>query len=368
MRIERRPEVYDLRITLLSPLHIGTGNILRKDFDYVVERGRTWIIDNTAFAEEIYNRGDDSREWQRLVDGAAAGTLLNPQDFRLDSPLFRYVLRGAPDAQSLGAELHEMIKTPYDEPYIPGSSLKGALRTAFMFVAFKQLNKQVELHKWDKRPKFAAQALEHEIAGKDPNHDIFRALQVADSHPIHRESLAVVNARVYAGNKLQSPIPLEVVLPDATFETTLTLDKSLLEIYPQELGWDREKQVKWLGAVATCANALSGPRIATQFEYWKEQPALRSFYQTLAKKFEQKTKGVFFLQLGWGGGWDSKTFGEHLRADERVFADLTKSYNLLRKGSYKSGQTFPKSRRVVIQNDHPQLPLGWIEVHMERRN
>ena len=56
--------------------------------------------------------------------------LLNPADFHADSGLFRYVLEGTPRSEAEGAVLREQIKTPFGKPYLPGSSLKGALRTA----------------------------------------------------------------------------------------------------------------------------------------------------------------------------------------------------------------------------------------------
>src|SRR5690606_40558751 len=42
-----------------------------------------------------------------------------------------------------GAEIQEQIKDPWDRPYIPGSSLKGALRTAIAFVGAAQRQVQI---------------------------------------------------------------------------------------------------------------------------------------------------------------------------------------------------------------------------------
>jgi len=80
-------------------------------------------------------------------------------------------------------------------------------------------------------------------------------------------------------------------------------------------------------------------------------------------------RSEFLLQLGWGGGWDSKTFGDILTRDGHVFEQVVQKYGktMVRQGKYKAGDTYPKSRRVVVNaGDQPMFPLGWIKVRMER--
>src|SRR5690606_41846159 len=133
--------VYQLTITTLSPLHIGTGNTLRRDYDYVTHRGKTWVINQSALAAMLY--AQDPSEFERMAAGASAADLIRPDEFKEDSPLFRYVMAGEPRAHSRGAEIQEQIKDPWDRPYIPGSSLKGALRTAIAFVGAAQRQVQI---------------------------------------------------------------------------------------------------------------------------------------------------------------------------------------------------------------------------------
>ena len=121
---DQTAQIYRLTITTLTPLHIGVGQVLRRDYDYAVHRGATWVIDNAKLADEIYASADGTRG-HSLVAGRPAAEVLTPKDFRPDSPLFRYILQDEPQAQSTGAIIQEVTKNPWDQPYIPGSSLKG---------------------------------------------------------------------------------------------------------------------------------------------------------------------------------------------------------------------------------------------------
>jgi CRISPR-associated protein Csm5 len=82
---------------------------------------------------------------------------------------------------------------------------------------------------------------------------------------------------------------------------------------------------------------------------------------------QQLRPDEFLLQLGWGGGWDSKTFAHVLTKDRSAFYRVVKKYQPMdRQDSYKQGARYPKSRRVVVQDEQAVFPLGWVKVKMER--
>ena len=87
--------------------------------------------------------------------------------------------------------------------------------------------------------------------------------------------------------------------------------------------------------------------------------------------------GGVLLQLGWGTGWDDKTFGSRLQADTAFMESILRSprdggYGLTR-GRRQAGDPFPKSRRVVVKvargpqgelSERPAAPFGWALVEM----
>jgi len=371
---------YRLTITTLSPLHIGTGEILRQGYDFVTRRGQTWVINSEVLAAMLYEQ--DPGDFERMVQGIPAHQLLRDSDYVADSSLFRYVMRGEPRSTQQGAQVQELLKDAWDRPYIPGSSLKGALRTALAYVGWEQRRLTFHPNMLGDREKYAGQPMEQMVLnatnpprGKEPNHDLLRAVQVSDSSPDEERRIQLLNVQVAVGEKAGSPIELEAIARDTTFTATLTLDGFLRrpEVAGQ-LGWG-EDQLQWIQSIPRVVNHFSNQRIAAEIERWDRQGgSMRSFYATLSRlaTSEIDPRREFLLQLGWGGGWDSKTFGDILTGNPQAFAQVVKKYGrtLVRQGEYKPGSLFPKSRRVVVKRDdrqaQPLTPLGWIRVRMER--
>lgn len=368
--------IYRLAITTLTPLHIGTGNTLLRDYDYVTYSGRTWVLNTEALAELLYEKSPDS--FQQMVGGRPASELLSRGDYLEDSPLFRYIMQGEPRSIQQGAVLQEQIKDGWSRPYIPGSSLKGALRTALAFVGWSQRQPQFNPNDLGNRAKFAAVPMEQKIflpsntrRGQEPNYDIMRAMQVGDSTPDERRQLLLLNVVVLAGEKQGSPIELEAVNRDVTFTADLALDGFLLKTGTMtQLGWQKDQRI-WLRNLPTVVNAFTDDRLEQEQRRWhatQAAPGVRGFYNFLRQERGKCAENEFIFQLGWGGGWDSKTFAHILTEDERKFAAVIGKYKnqMLRRGHFEAGDLYPKSRRVIVDGrDTPSAPLGWVKIRME---
>ena len=112
--------IYDVTITPVTPLHIGSGTTLLKDYDFAVAKNTTWRINEDAIlaAQEV---ADDLKLAETLASTPPA-QLLKPADFQEESAYFRYHLPGKPRAADAGAQLQEQLKTVSDEAFLPGSS------------------------------------------------------------------------------------------------------------------------------------------------------------------------------------------------------------------------------------------------------
>jgi len=150
--------LYDVTVTTLTPLHIGTGADLWLDFDYVLHDNRTWRIDENALLELKAESGQST--YYKILQNRPPAELLDARtDFAPDRPWFRYVLPGQPRAKGTGSQLREQIKDAHDQPYLPGSSLKGALRTALAWHGWQALRLQTQKTNLGRSPKFAAQLI-----------------------------------------------------------------------------------------------------------------------------------------------------------------------------------------------------------------
>ncbi len=206
--------IFEATVTPLTPLHIGSGARLLKDYDYAVNKNRTWRIDEDALLEA-----------QDVDDPAIAATLaktppaqlLQAADFKPGSDFFRYSLAGKPRSTEAGAQLLEQLKTVNDEVYLPGSSLKGAIRTALAWYGWQEQGIKPNKAELERNRKFAGRRLEKRIMGPDPNHDLLRALHIADSGPAGKDRLILLNVQVLTGGGLGSPIELEAIQPDTPF-------------------------------------------------------------------------------------------------------------------------------------------------------
>ena len=363
---------YRLTVNTLTPLHIGTGRTLLRDYDYVTHKGKTWVIDEEALAETAFDRG----ELDRMAQGIPASDLLKPTDYEIDSPLFRYVLDGEPRSKTRGSVIQALVKNAWDEPYIPGSSLKGALRTALLFSLSDKRLDPWRIEDLNPKAKFAAQPLErkalvapYEGRGKDPNYDFIRTLRVSDSTPDDQRRLSLINVSVvkWRGDT-GAPIELEAIPRGVTLTMELTFDTYLLESpdVKRQIRWD-EILPKRLKRLPDVANIWSQKRLEDEAERPRSGPWKQQF-EDIMNQWEGRDADEFLIQVGWGGGWDSKTLGAKLKADPQKFAKIVNNYKLLKKGVFQPGDRFPKSRRVQIgrQDDKPRAELGWLKIKMEQ--
>jgi CRISPR-associated protein Csm5 len=360
--------LYDVQLTLLSPLHIGTGRELQREYDYVTHGDKTWVINADSMLDAFVK--PDGTFDSRII-GRPASELLKVEDYRVDSPSFRYVLEGRPRALGEGAVLREQIKDVFDRPYIPGSSLKGALRTVLAWHAYQERKAGLKVESLSNK-SWAAQPTERTLFGRDPNHDLLRAIRVADSVALPANTLRICNAQVVTGSeKMGSPIELEAVKTDTTFRTTLSIDEFLrLPMAEAELGFGDRWQ--WIDNLPAIARAWATQLLTQERKWYQERhyDRVAGLYGQMLDLLANNKLGSrrFFLQIGWGGGWNVKTIGIPLKKDAAAFEQLL-GHNRLSPARFRrrANDPFPKSRRVMVVNGQPVAPFGWCLVEMKER-
>jgi CRISPR-associated protein Csm5 len=362
--------VYQLTLKTLSPLHIGDGSELRQGFDFAVHAGQTYRLNEDAVL---------TAHADRLQAGPSGhyplpGQLLEQDDFQ-NTALFRYVLRGYPRSKKADARLRACIKDVYDRPYIPGSSLKGAIRTALAWTGWPEVKPRLEAAAIGRSRSWAGRNLEHSLFGPDPNHDLLRAVQVSDLYGPQQagQGVILVNAQVLTRRSAGSPVELEAIAGDVSFSGSLTIDEALFSpLAEKTLGFSNRRH--WLDEIAARLQAHSRERIqrlAEWFEHTENAHALAVFYRRLASAGLGPNQAL--VQIGWGSGWDGKTFWTRLLADPQLFARLVQQFRMQKTGPrsprYRPGDPFPSSRRVaMLVKDgvaRPAAPFGWALLEME---
>lgn len=353
---------YTLNLMTLSPLHIGTGRELLRDYDYAVRNKRTWRIDEDALLDAAL--GED--EFDEALLRRPAAELLQPDDFRPDAGFFRYVVKGTPRSVQKGAHLREQIKDVFDRPYLPGSSLKGAFRTAIFDWALAQNPSALDTRRLKDSRKWAAQSIERALLGRNPNYDLLRALQVGDSLPLDpNKSLSIENVQVITGGQPGSPIEIEALRPDTKLRADLKLDLALF-IPQAEQKLHLGDRLSWLRELMGICRARVTPILAAERDWFaKRYPhsPVAGFYAQLYDLVTSLPDNRCLLQIGWGGGWLNKTAGQRL--SDRQREEVIRRYRLAR-GKRQRGDPFPKSRRVALDTSgQPVVPLGWVLIEMK---
>jgi CRISPR-associated protein Csm5 len=173
-----------LGIEILTPVQCGSGQELFKDLDYVEKQNQVFVVDQVRSFNEIAKKDvADNNDLNILLRSSNLSDLVEMAGY------FGYSLPMFSRSSKVPEKIREHLKDAHNQPYIPGSALKGAIRTALIALHlrslsdtdFRRLLPNATDSGKDKKGKNADNKLLEHLLGKDPNHDIFRALQVKDA-------------------------------------------------------------------------------------------------------------------------------------------------------------------------------------------
>ncbi len=376
------------QLKTITPVHIGTGETLSQ-IDSFYNNGRWHRVDIDAVLAAVPESelnsltiamGQPNFQWGRYLptnQPSASYTLPCPEDPR-------------------ATESREAIKDVFGRPMIPGSSIKGAIRTALLWKFIDDNNSEAqEAFKYSvnylkeqlrRKPNrnWVGQSIEERVLGKDPNHDLMRVVQVSDTAPIPIEALEMgVSWTVTLnqdgeliqkreGNR-EYKIFVEQIRANQMFDFSIKIDKSLFRPREKhELGFSAQQEKVICEELADACNYVAkdlANEEAEFYDYYK-LPELANFYESLSNQITNLPDGAFVLPIGWGTGYRAKTVTELLTGDNNDEGDndlMMKLRRHYRLGKSRSGQDyyddeFPKTRRVVYDRQRPKSPLGWVQI------
>ena len=363
------------QLKTITPVHIGTGETLSQ-IDGFYDNGRWHRIDIDAVLAAI-----PESDLNRLT------IAMGQRDFQwggylpTNQPSASYTLPCPEDPRE--TEIREAIKDVFDRPMIPGSSIKGAIRTALLWDLISDDNKEAQNDLKEQVQRrtnrsWVGQPIERRVLGKDPNHDLMRVVQVSDTAPIPIETLEMGVAWTVTLNRDGELVPkregnreyktfVEQIRAEQTFDFSIKIDKSLFRPREKgELGYsDRQEQVVCEELAEVCnfvAKGLADAEAGFFADYNLDE--IVNFYDALLKRLENLPDGAFVLPIGWGTGYRTKTVTELLTVDDDDLMNLRKHYRLgesrSRRGDYHP--EFPKTRRILYNRQRPMSPLGWIQI------
>lgn len=248
--------VYDLVLTTRSPLFVGSGKTCAKT-DYIFDRSAETVrmIDPEKLFAWLYSHRLADRYERFVLSGDQYLDRFLKDNRITDRELDELCLYTVSAADALDEshslkELHTFMRDAQNRAYIPGSSIKGALRTVILSGMVAKETSGV----WPDDPKKFQRARQMQTLegqylntlslkkdrkgsiANDPVNCILRGLSVSDSEPIPDTEIILVgkidaNER---GEYKKLPLCRECVRPGAALKFRLTVDHSVLPEYSAE--------------------------------------------------------------------------------------------------------------------------------------
>ena len=223
---------FKLSLLTLAPVHIGNGEKYTSR-EFIYENKKFYFPDMGKF----YNQMVEKRLAEKF-EAFLIQTRPNARNNRLISFLNdnRIAERsfGGYSISETGLESdrnpNKFIRDAFGNPYIPGSSLKGAIRTILMNTTPKWNNENA-VNDFGRFPKENKNLIPWGPKKGKEYDDLFNAIRVSDSKPFDNKSLILVQKWDYSAktNKAK-PLPLyrESISPltKIEFEITTTTDEA----------------------------------------------------------------------------------------------------------------------------------------------
>lgn len=191
---------YRITLTAVGPVHIGTGEKMGGK-DYFLQRDGVAVLNVPSFIEHLSPGQLDA--YCSFLDGDSRTGLEDflqkaPEMRRIAEKCIAYEVDTRPTKARRGTyqyfEVAKCIKDAYGRPYVPGSSMKGMLRTAILASIVATRRKEILRlygeHEASKQIDRSVFWLEHPDS-EDPNvaNDIMRYVSISDSEPLEIEDL-----------------------------------------------------------------------------------------------------------------------------------------------------------------------------------
>jgi len=179
----------NIQLTTLTPVHVGSGELLQYNADFVEDKigsnSYIYVVEPAKILQLIGMENID--RWISIIENAGNTKEFVQKFSPIKSPeafSSRKILNFAKKIQK-GQILNETIHNGFGFPYIPGSSLKGAIRTAVLASLVGRVNdKEEKILSKDRKGKtiISDKKIQNELFGNDAKNDLFRFVEVGDAY------------------------------------------------------------------------------------------------------------------------------------------------------------------------------------------
>lgn len=378
------------RITCLTPTLAGDGRKL-SPIDYMVWKDHVNVLDQwrifrlLAKGPRLEGYLAQLKKAEKLDFASWGGFAQNFAGRRIP---FENAVYANYWNRAMGDSLHiPLFASGPSGAYLPGTVIKGALRTGMVFSNWRDgMLQAVRSRVQGDRPVRNPALMVEEQALGSAGVSRMRLVSAGDSavvpssqfkiYLLRTSTLQPRGANFALGWKTaprgavdgarpdeSTPWFAEMAAPGASFEGDWEENKFFLEPevrravrWPEQ--FDRAK-------IFDAANIYAGGVLMLQRQYasWAGMGLLDQSLAELEKRLEEaKGKGACLLDIGWGGGITTKSaWLDSSNPDYRQILQQFAMYNR----ALASNLPFPKTRKVVFLNNRPATLPGWVELAVQ---
>lgn len=334
-----RQETYKIKAEILTPMHIGDGTEL-EPLEYVIKNNKFYKVNLAEWLSTLTN--EKAEEFKRLTgrEYAQKSILTQLRQFVRDKiDINKYTEWSVDVSEAVKKRYEERFNVPENQlpmspfirtgsrPFLPGSSIKGAIRTAYLNFLKRGTPSLNERRKAD---LVEGELLKAIVKGKDDrprfaiDKDPFRAIKVKDVFlPENSTFFAEVINHNKKDNRI-NPTSIQILSEvtygtligkPVTFELKISIDKKALS--HQDSGINRmHKDLTIETLLKACDDFYKSALNEERDKFLKDaiggEEINKAYRQIL-----DNTKGGYLFRLGWGSGLISMTISEDLRTETR---------------------------------------------------
>lgn len=252
-------KTYDIDILVKSPLHIGSGQMINKK-EYIYDKNTKMIYIPNLYKmyDEISKRGLEKSYKTFLLDFKQDDLYMWLLQEKFSQKDFEAFTAYKYDASRIIFEkkmkgIVAMVKDAYGKPYIPGSSIKGALRTAilssmimdskskddatYIEIEYNKIDRQSK-GKWEKsnlgnvakkiESKYINTLNREGTKPSDAVNSIMSGLIIADTESVGTDCLMLGQKHDISidGERNRIPIMRECIKPDTILHGRISIDST----------------------------------------------------------------------------------------------------------------------------------------------
>ncbi|MDL1970755.1 MAG: type III-A CRISPR-associated RAMP protein Csm5 [Candidatus Desulfofervidaceae bacterium] len=339
-------EVINVKLTVLTPVHIGTGDEYLPT-EYVIKGGYLHVLNKDNFMSYLIKSKQYDRFLALCSISAPSGIFQIRKfifdHFQEDFSVYKVKVSRAVEENyrknlTNYAQINDRVisqlaiekltrNTLNNEIYVPGSSLKGSLRTAILNYLIRDKQEQIKqciLKKKQQQKKIPdslilEQCILQKRTAYDTSSDPFRAMKLSDLK-LEKGKAFIEIARNIKSVKYQKggrgiPVKLECIVPGSVFRGVMVINKTAFEEKYRQIAGIKVSLNKDIIIKACCYHYQNvWEEEKSKFGITPETTTNFNFWAPLVEKLSN-SPNAFFIKLGKHSGGVAVTIKHFRKVD-----------------------------------------------------